>query len=263
MGWGFLCLGGGCCAWLATGNMCLKHVDRARAGRSWWLLLCVSKGLVHMSACGHSCPGRDQSSPPCGLWEQAGKMPPFSSKPAHFLLALVQWVPWGAGRTGVSVLWVCSGHECQGCLGREFRDVQAMGVGTLMLWIQGCSGHGCGDAQALDAGMLTPWVPGMLRPWKQEYSCCSSSSLCHHCVRLPQLCHAQHGGTRCRPLGAAHRNRTHGLCMHHTNAAVRVPGTSLSSLPVPLCFFSFVFFVCIIPGEIPFSRAVLLHTPTP
>lgn len=142
--------------------MCLKDVDRARAGRSWWLLLCVSKGLVHMSACGHSCPGRDQSSPPCGLWEQAGKMPPFSSKPAHFLLALVQWVPWGAGRTGVSVLWVCSGHECQGCLGREFRDVQAMGVGTLMLWIQGCSGHGCGDAQALDAGMLTPWVPGTL-----------------------------------------------------------------------------------------------------
>lgn len=74
------------------------------------------------------------------------------------------------------MLWVCSGHECQGCLGCEFRDVQAMGVGTLMLWmlmlwIQGCSHHGCGDAQALDAGMLTPWVPGMLRPWKQEHSC--------------------------------------------------------------------------------------------
>ncbi|NWR04801.1 STX1A protein, partial [Paradoxornis webbianus] len=45
----------------------------------------------------------DHSSPPHGLWEQAGKMPPFSSKPAHFLLALVQWVPWGAGRTGASL----------------------------------------------------------------------------------------------------------------------------------------------------------------
>ncbi|NWX56367.1 STX1A protein, partial [Promerops cafer] len=38
--------------------------------------------------CGHSCPGSAQSS----------------SKPAQFLLALVQWVPWGAGRTGASVV---------------------------------------------------------------------------------------------------------------------------------------------------------------
>ncbi|NXI12182.1 STX1B protein, partial [Irena cyanogastra] len=57
----------------------------------------------------------DQPSPPRGLWGQAGKMPPFSSKPAQFLLALVQWVPWGAGRTGAS------------------RD-----VGVLRLWCQGC-----------------------------------------------------------------------------------------------------------------------------
>ncbi|NXD50452.1 STX1A protein, partial [Corvus moneduloides] len=59
---------------------------------------------------------------------QAGKMPPFSSKPAHFLLALVQWVPWGAGRTGVSVLWVCSGHD--------------------MRWE--CSQSGCGSAPSIE-----------------------------------------------------------------------------------------------------------------
>ncbi|NXA98286.1 STX1A protein, partial [Melanocharis versteri] len=49
----------------------------------------------------------DQSSPPHGLWEQAGKMLPFSSKPAQFLLALVQRVPRDAGRAGVSmaVVW--------------------------------------------------------------------------------------------------------------------------------------------------------------
>ncbi|NWS35895.1 STX1A protein, partial [Polioptila caerulea] len=51
----------------------------------------------------------DQSSPPHGLWEQAGKMPPFSSKPAQFLLALLQWVPWVWA-------WECSfpvwGWEC-------------------------------------------------------------------------------------------------------------------------------------------------------
>ncbi|NXL70050.1 STX1A protein, partial [Leptocoma aspasia] len=58
--------------------------------------------------------------------EQAGKMPPFSSKPAQFLLALVQWVPWGAGRTGVSVVMGVLVPRCQGCLGCEFRDAQAM-----------------------------------------------------------------------------------------------------------------------------------------
>ncbi|NXB67271.1 STX1B protein, partial [Struthidea cinerea] len=78
---------------------------------------------------------RDQSSPPCGLWEQAGKMPPFSSKPAHFLLALVRWVLWGAGRTGASILWVCSGHECQGCLG---------------FWGWKCSQSGCGSAPSIE-----------------------------------------------------------------------------------------------------------------
>ncbi|NXQ59099.1 STX1A protein, partial [Anthoscopus minutus] len=57
---------------------------------------------------------RDQSSPPHGLWEQGGKMPPFSSKtfsskPSQFLL--VQWVPWGAGRTGVSMVMVW-GWKC-------------------------------------------------------------------------------------------------------------------------------------------------------
>ncbi|NWU22019.1 STX1A protein, partial [Dyaphorophyia castanea] len=70
----------------------------------------------------------DQCSPPCGLWEQAGKMPPFSSKPAHFLLALVQGVPWGAGRTGASMLWVCSGHG--------------------MRWE--CSQSGCGSAPSIE-----------------------------------------------------------------------------------------------------------------
>ncbi|NXM37941.1 STX1B protein, partial [Gymnorhina tibicen] len=74
----------------------------------------------------------DQSSPPCGLWEQAGKMPPFSSKPAHFLLALVQEVSWGAGRTGVSMLWVCSGH------------------GVLPVWGWKCSQSGCGSAPSIE-----------------------------------------------------------------------------------------------------------------
>ncbi|NXW80094.1 STX1A protein, partial [Hirundo rustica] len=60
-------------------------------------------------------PNPDESDPPHGLWEQAGKMPPFSSKPAQFLLALLRWVPWGAGRTGRAWSWVCSGHGCQGC----------------------------------------------------------------------------------------------------------------------------------------------------
>ncbi|NXB24997.1 STX1B protein, partial [Rhagologus leucostigma] len=77
----------------------------------------------------------DQCSPPCGLWEQAGKMPPFSSKPAHFLLALVQGVPWGAGRTGVSMLWVCLGRGCQGCLG---------------LWGWKCSQSGCKSAPSIE-----------------------------------------------------------------------------------------------------------------
>ncbi|NXH56911.1 STX1A protein, partial [Rhabdornis inornatus] len=50
---------------------------------------------------------------------QAGKMPPFSSKPGQFLQPLVQWVPWGAGRTGASVVMVLSvwGWKCfqSGC----------------------------------------------------------------------------------------------------------------------------------------------------
>ncbi|NXR65362.1 STX1A protein, partial [Rhadina sibilatrix] len=53
----------------------------------------------------------DHSSPPQGLWEEAGKMLPLSSNPAQFLLALVQWVPWGAGRAGVSMV-VVWGWEC-------------------------------------------------------------------------------------------------------------------------------------------------------
>ncbi|NWY44333.1 STX1A protein, partial [Sylvia atricapilla] len=64
-------------------------------------------------------PNPDESDPPHGLWEQAGKMPPFSSKPAQFLLALFQWVPWGAGRTEVSMvvvfpvwMWECSQSGC-------------------------------------------------------------------------------------------------------------------------------------------------------
>ncbi|NWW24670.1 STX1B protein, partial [Falcunculus frontatus] len=77
-------------------------------------------------------PNPDESDPPCGLWEQAGKMPPFSSKPAHFLLALVQWVPWGAGRTGVRMLCVCSGH------------------GVLPVWGWKCSQSGCGSAPSIE-----------------------------------------------------------------------------------------------------------------
>ncbi|NWV35104.1 STX1A protein, partial [Grantiella picta] len=61
-------------------------------------------------------PNPDESDPPPGLWEQAGKMPPFSSEPAQWLLALVQQVPWGAGRTGVSMVvvwgWKCSQPGC-------------------------------------------------------------------------------------------------------------------------------------------------------
>ncbi|NXH95409.1 STX1B protein, partial [Pachycephala philippinensis] len=77
-------------------------------------------------------PNPDESDPPCALWEQAGKMPPFSSKPAHFLVALVQWVPWGAGRTGASVLWVCSGH----------------GVLPVRGWK--CSQSGCGSTPSIE-----------------------------------------------------------------------------------------------------------------
>ncbi|NXS87604.1 STX1A protein, partial [Erpornis zantholeuca] len=72
----------------------------------------------------------DQSSPPCGLWEQAGKMPPISSKPALFLLVLVQWVPWGAGRTRAScgyaqaMVW---GWECfQSGAGNSFSIEQSI-----------------------------------------------------------------------------------------------------------------------------------------
>ncbi|NXB09186.1 STX1B protein, partial [Cnemophilus loriae] len=80
----------------------------------------------------------DQSSPPHGLWEQAGKTPTFSSKPAQFLLAVVQWVPWGAGRTGASMV------VGQGCLGLEFRDVRAM------VWRWKCSQSGCGSAPSIE-----------------------------------------------------------------------------------------------------------------
>ncbi|NXO98077.1 STX1B protein, partial [Certhia brachydactyla] len=53
----------------------------------------------------------DQSSSPHGLWEQDGKMPPFSSKPAQFLLALVHWVPafWAWGCAPAPALLLCSG----------------------------------------------------------------------------------------------------------------------------------------------------------
>ncbi|NXH45239.1 STX1A protein, partial [Dicaeum eximium] len=64
-------------------------------------------------------PNPDEIHPAHGLWEQAGKMPPFSSKPAQFLLALVQWVPWGAGRAGASGL---VGMLMPWCLGWEFGD---------------------------------------------------------------------------------------------------------------------------------------------
>ncbi|NXX26299.1 STX1A protein, partial [Nicator chloris] len=70
-------------------------------------------------------PNPDESDPPHGLWEQAGKMPPFSCKPAQFLLALVQRVPWGAGRTG---------HE----------------VGVLPVWGWKCSQPGCGSAPSIE-----------------------------------------------------------------------------------------------------------------
>ncbi|NWU04034.1 STX1A protein, partial [Urocynchramus pylzowi] len=70
-------------------------------------------------------PNPDEISPPRGLWEQAGKMPPFSSKPAQFLLALVQWVPWGAGRTGPS-------------------------MGVLPVWGWKFSQSGCGTAPSIE-----------------------------------------------------------------------------------------------------------------
>ncbi|NXE99261.1 STX1A protein, partial [Menura novaehollandiae] len=73
-------------------------------------------------------PNPDESDPPHDLWEQAGKMPPFSSKPGQCLPAPVQWVSRDACRTGVS-----------------------MGAGMLRPWVpgmlrpgmQGCSRHGC------------------------------------------------------------------------------------------------------------------------
>ncbi|NWV93726.1 STX1A protein, partial [Machaerirhynchus nigripectus] len=67
----------------------------------------------------------DQSSPPCGLWEQAGKMPPFSSKPAHFLLALVQGVPVG-----------CHGVQAE--------------QGVLPVWGWKCFQSGCGSAPSIE-----------------------------------------------------------------------------------------------------------------
>ncbi|NXK67424.1 STX1A protein, partial [Sylvietta virens] len=54
------------------------------------------------------------------------KMPPFSSKPAQFLLALLQWVPWGARRAGASMV-----------------------VG-LPVWMWECSQSGCGSVPSLD-----------------------------------------------------------------------------------------------------------------
>ncbi|NWV75522.1 STX1A protein, partial [Dasyornis broadbenti] len=57
-------------------------------------------------------PDEIQSSP--GLWEQAGKMPPFSSKPAQCLLALVLWVHGVQAQQGLEVgaipvwRWECS-----------------------------------------------------------------------------------------------------------------------------------------------------------
>ncbi|NXC00796.1 STX1A protein, partial [Orthonyx spaldingii] len=71
-----------------------------------------------------------QSGPPRDLWEQAGKMPPFSSKPVQCLLALVQWVP---GRTGAITV-----------------------VGVLRPWVPGlpgpwdCSQSGCESAPSIE-----------------------------------------------------------------------------------------------------------------
>lgn len=113
--------------------------------------------------------------------------------------------------------------------------------------------RGYRDAHAVGAGMLALVLtsPG---------HCCRSARTC---VRLPQPCRAQHGGTRGQPSGAAHRNRTHGLSVHHPNAAVRVPGTSLPLSLVPV----WLFLSCpldvprVSPGEIPFYCAAAVQPP--
>ena len=70
----------------------------------------VSKRLVCILSCGDSCPGSGQSSPlwclqgtPSGAGAQAGKAPPFCTKPAQHLLALIQRVLQGAGGAGESM----------------------------------------------------------------------------------------------------------------------------------------------------------------
>ncbi|NXB54011.1 STX1B protein, partial [Leucopsar rothschildi] len=50
-----------------------------------------------------------QSCPLHGLWEQTGKMPPFSSEPVQFLQAMVQWVSWGSVDGEVLARAVCWG----------------------------------------------------------------------------------------------------------------------------------------------------------
>ncbi|NXB32153.1 STX1B protein, partial [Eulacestoma nigropectus] len=72
----------------------------------------------------------DRSSSPCGLWEQAGKMPPFSSKPAHFLVALVQWVTWSRFLRAMS-RWE---HK----------------VGVLLVWMWECSQSGGGSSPSIE-----------------------------------------------------------------------------------------------------------------
>ncbi|NWR45135.1 STX1A protein, partial [Regulus satrapa] len=57
---------------------------------------------------------------PHGLWEQAGKMPPFSPKPAQFLLALVQR-GHGCRQNRAGVVVAMLRPWCQGCLGCDFR----------------------------------------------------------------------------------------------------------------------------------------------
>ncbi|NXI22970.1 STX1A protein, partial [Sterrhoptilus dennistouni] len=72
-------------------------------------------------------PNPDESDPPHGLWEQGGKRPLFRSKPAQFPLALVQWVPWGAGRTGAT--WI---------------------VGVFPVWGWKCSQSGDGSVPSIE-----------------------------------------------------------------------------------------------------------------
>ncbi|NXM55166.1 STX1B protein, partial [Illadopsis cleaveri] len=81
----------------------------------------------------------DHSSPPHALWEQAGKMPPFSSKPAQFLLPLVQWVLWGAGRTGASMVLDVLSPWVPGMPGL-----------SAPVWGWKCSQSGCGSAPSIE-----------------------------------------------------------------------------------------------------------------